>query len=344
MMKDNRITNIRVFAIILVVLAHSIIIFNPSWNYYIPKYSSTFFKYLCAAIYIFHMPLFFSLSGYLYGISKDKHNWNLKSLVYDKSKRLLIPYLFFSLFWLLPIRLLIKYKNYAGGQSLLKLIFDNIILGKDNGHLWFLIALFLIFLLYFILEKITIISKNNYLFFAFLCILSVIGGHILPSFIGSAFSNLMWFGLGDFIRKEKNYIFKYKKVLLVLSVLVILASILYLKLYLNENFKFLCFILKSGICVILIPIIYSLFPNNLNSKMVFIDKNSFGIYLFHSPLVYITYTYWNNINPIFIFIINFIGFGIIALLLTLSIRKIGLGFLMGEKAIKSQNKRTNSPN
>lgn len=62
-----------------------------------------------------------------------------------------------------------------------------------------------------------------------------------------------------------------------------------------------------------------------------INKNSFGIYLFHSPLIYITYTLIPNSNPIIILLINFGIFGTVGFILTEIFRKIKiLKFAIGE--------------
>ena len=55
-----------------------------------------------------------------------------------------------------------------------------------------------------------------------------------------------------------------------------------------------------------------------------------GLYLFHSPMLYISFAYWPNINPAVMLLINFIGFGTIALLLTELVRRIRCGFVIGE--------------
>jgi len=45
-------------------------------------------------IHVFHMPIFFFLSGYMFNISKFK---NLKEFLIKKTKTLLIPYFFFAI-------------------------------------------------------------------------------------------------------------------------------------------------------------------------------------------------------------------------------------------------------
>ena len=66
----------------------------------------------------------------------------------------------------------------------------------------------------------------------------------------------------------------------------------------------------------IVMILYYLVPNKENKVMSFFDKYSYGIYLFHSPLIYIAFTYAPNISPLLMFAINFIIMGSVALLLS----------------------------
>ena len=87
----------------------------------------------------------------------------------------------------------------------------------------------------------------------------------------------------------------------------------------------------SALCSV--GLLFSLFvlvPDRNNIVTDFISRNSFGIYLFHSPLVYITFTFWSHCNPLFVVLINFFAFGSLALLLTFIIRRTKLSFAIGE--------------
>ena len=64
--------------------------------------------------------------------------------------------------------------------------------------------------------------------------------------------------------------------------------------------------------------------------MNIIGRNSYGIYLFHSPMIYITFTFWKDINPFFVFMINFCLFGTIALIISLVLKKSNFKFIVGE--------------
>ena len=71
-------------------------------------------------------------------------------------------------------------------------------------------------------------------------------------------------------------------------------------------------------------------PNKRNLILSRISRNSMGMYLFHSPLVYLAYCYLPNINPFLMLLINFLGFGTISYFVTGFIRRVNLGFIIGE--------------
>jgi len=82
--------------------------------------------------------------------------------------------------------------------------------------------------------------------------------------------------------------------------------------------------------IIGIVALYKILPNKTNKVFSIVDRNSFGIYLFHSPLIYITYYFFANTNPIFVVFLNFLVFGILSIVLTELIRKTKLKFILGE--------------
>lgn len=56
-----------------------------------------------------------------------------------------------------------------------------------------------------------------------------------------------------------------------------------------------------------------------------------GIYLLHSPLVYISFTWWPNIAPMAMVAINLIGFGTVAYMLINLMRTLNMDWIIGEK-------------
>jgi len=137
---------LRGFAILLVVVGHSITRF-PMNIMDMPPYN-TIYDY----IYSFHMPLFFMISGLYYGFSPVI---NYKDFIKEKAIRLLVPYCAFSLVVLVSKLLLSSLVNRnVGGIS--EGLYSIVLKG---GFYWFLYALFIIFLIFPFLER--IVKRTN---------------------------------------------------------------------------------------------------------------------------------------------------------------------------------------
>lgn len=285
--REYRIDNLRAIAIVLIVLGHSIIIYSTTWRLYETNISAPFLDLVKKIINLIQLPLFFSLSGYLfYNTLKRK---KVKEIINDKIKRLLFPFLIFACLWLLPIRLLVNYPGYQN-ISLKTIIVNRIILGFDNGHLWYLPTLFLVFIIYaflFALEKkIGIRHTTRY------CVNFIIGVFFyglqllfsFPTYIGFICEYFLWFSLGlilhnmDFLYKNSN--FRKKKIILVILCFILTCVSVCKPNLLYTNMASFLWIL----CL------FSARLDFENKILSILSANSFGIYLLHSPLVYITYT------------------------------------------------------
>lgn len=82
--------------------------------------------------------------------------------------------------------------------------------------------------------------------------------------------------------------------------------------------------------LILLCVTYVLVSKNDNKILDALSENSFGIYLFHSPLIYISFTYFANSNPLLVVLTNFFLFGTVAFLMTHVVRKTPARFIIGE--------------
>jgi len=267
------------------------------------------------------MPLFFSLSGYLYYFSVKKYS--LKTLVKKKSKRLLIPYFIICFLWMDPIKILLSVPSYNISLHL----FKEQIIGLNNGHLWFLYTLFAIFILFKTLYSFKFLSrKGGTIIFFILSLLCNIYSYKFTIF-SNVCSYTIYFYIGFLINKNSTYVNSYKTKIISVSIFFSVLSIL---LSLNDLIKYN--ILTLIIAIFILVILYSIDLEYIakNSLMKIIGDNSFGIYLFHSPLIYITFTYWKNINPILVFVMNFLIFGSIALVISLVLKKSHMKFIIGE--------------
>lgn len=81
--------------IILVLIGHS---HSSDWS----KFEGTVLYYVIEFVYLFHMPLFFFISGFLFINSKSLEKSGLKNWIRDKTLRLLTPYTFWTLLALVP--------------------------------------------------------------------------------------------------------------------------------------------------------------------------------------------------------------------------------------------------
>lgn len=185
------IDTLKVLGIYLVVLGHL-----P-----VPEYVST-------AIYAFHMPLFFFISGFLIN---QNATIPFKEFVSKKVRTLLIPYFIFAvityIFWVVIGR------NYGNDsintisiyKPLLGIFYSNAI--NDwmifNIPLWFLTCLFVVEIIFYFVRKL----QQKYIPIALICF--VIIGYFdstympfrLPWGIDVAFTAIVFFGLGYVIKQ-----------------------------------------------------------------------------------------------------------------------------------------------
>ena len=256
------------------------------------------------------------------------HENNVIKFVTKKIKRLIIPYICVTILWLVPIRLYINYSGYIN-KNFLNIIFISIIFGNDNGHLWYLPTLFSCFIIIIFLQRI-FYNKNN-VFFLGIIVSSMF--YIFPislcpiEYINTTLQYFCWFCIGGIIYIYESKLNKLSITLIGVSNLFFVLLVIFLR---YENFIFLN-ILKLVCGILCICLIYRLTPNTKINKFVNkIASNSFGIYLLHSPLVYITYSKINNGNPIIVILINFFIFGALTYFLTNIIRYVKLNFIIGE--------------
>lgn len=307
---------IRFLAILIVMFGHSIIIYDSNWGLFTTTVNSTTLVFIKHIINIIQMPIWFAMAGYLYYFSLKK-NKNILSVFKDKFKKLLLPFLIIGLIYLIPIRYLVSYSNYVD-HSIIYNIIHNLILGFDNGHLWYLPTLFIIFLIFNFYK-----DNNKYIdivIFILLIYLNIISNHF-PTYLYYVSFYLIFFYLGILFNKY-NLISNLKTYY---SIIIILILIIY-NLFINNS---LILLFVQFISLILL---FKIDFTKLGKLKVInsISNNSYGMYLFHSPLVYLTFKFLPNISPILMIIINFIVFGSISYIITYLIRKTKFKFIIGE--------------
>lgn len=177
-MRDSTIDIAKGIGIFLVVLGHFAVFASPLYHY----------------IYLFHMPLFFFISG-MFAKPTD-----IKECFIKKTKRLLVPYLFYWLF-----NHIVQYTGHIilFHDFTFKEINFNIL---NGGVLWFLISLWCIHLIYSIGNR--IIGKYRYILYVTIAIIGIFLGYKnirLPFYLSQTMLMLPFFLLGNIFNK-KTYI------------------------------------------------------------------------------------------------------------------------------------------
>lgn len=195
---SNKLTNLRALAILIVVLGHSIIMFDPGWSLFQPTTQAYHpFVVLKKIINLIQMPLFFSISGYLYFWTVNRRSF--KKILKTKTFRILIPFVMVLLLYSNPIKHCLGIQGY---ESYRYLLHQNIFL-QHLGHLWFLPVLFTLF----VLSYVPLRWKSPQLSIIFIPILIILayGSRFLPSYfvINSTAYYWVYFYVGGIMNKYK---------------------------------------------------------------------------------------------------------------------------------------------
>lgn len=327
---NYRIDNMRALAIILVVYAHSVIIYD-SWGLLTTDVQAPVLVGIRTVVNRWHMPLFCFISGFLF--FRKLGRGTFKDIFINKFKRVIIPYFAIALLWMIPIRLLIQLPIYQG-KGITDIVIRGILLGKDNGHLWYLIYVFMAYIssyvLYGLLEKMKVDGRYSLLILFVISVFLALKrsyfnqvpvlGTILYRYTG--YYTFFCFGMlaGKF-RLFETALFHRLRQYWFLTLFVLAVFV-----YLNQNGIFASRLLVGFWVPIAAAVVM---PDRKLPIVSEISKESFGIYLFHSPLVYITFTYLPNIHPLMMLIINFICLGTIAFMMNRILSKTHVRYLIG---------------
>ncbi len=156
-------------------------------------------------IFTFHMPLFFFLAGFFH---KPKE---IGVFIVDKTKKLLVPYLFFffaaeGYVWLYDLFTRVSFNITTLGE-----IFTGCEYFTNNVPLWFLLCLFEVAVLYNVIIR---ICPGRLFIQSLLVLIMSIGGYVLcwyscniPYFVDSALSSLIFYHVGFLFYKNREKFF-----------------------------------------------------------------------------------------------------------------------------------------
>ena len=184
----------------LVVFYHSILFYSGiDWFVGKPLYVVDSLKWLSGWLNKFHIYAFTLVSGYLYFYLRYESGkyQQLKGFLINKVKRLIVPYVFVCICWVIPVSCC--FFNYTAGD-----IFKKYVLATEPSQLWFLWMLFDVFVIVYCLSD--VIYKSNVvsiiISLAGICI-GAVGGKLFPNVfcIWIGFSYIAYFILGCKIRQ-----------------------------------------------------------------------------------------------------------------------------------------------
>lgn len=210
------------FAIFLVVFGHSIIFFPINIKEIYP-----WCGYLYNFIYLFHMPLFFFISGFCFSYHQDYSVFMKK-----KNKRILIPYCLFCALDAMGRLVLSGYVNRPLDAE--NIVFRFFFYG---GEYWFLYVLFEIFLIYPLIYS--LYGKKRNMILVFVCLFLLINSPLatINTFrISDVVYHLVYFNAGCLLKLFFEQMRKYnlnieQSLCTAIMTFVLLCFVAYVKTY-----------------------------------------------------------------------------------------------------------------
>lgn len=332
--------NLRAILIMLVMMYHSTIIYGPDFPAYRPAtqfispaalpVAGPIVGIVSFALFTPMMGLFFMLSGYSFVFTLKKST-DYGVLIRKKFWRLLVPLLFVGLCWMIPIKLLVGHPQYRD-LPLPRVLWEVFVTGRLSGHLWFVAVLFMMFAISGICyhcfgltrrADCAVIVETAVCYAALL----VLRSHsVLLDYL---FRNYAFFVLGLMLHRHGDWIARFVTrrrnwPLLALGV-ALLAGAAFIPSHTLRLF------VLPVLCMPAPLLLFRLIPKRSNRFFILIGDNSMRLYLLHSPLLYFSFAYWLNINPMAMTLINFVGWGAVALGVGLLLARLHLGVLLGER-------------
>lgn len=334
----NNVNFARSVLIVLVVLGHSLIFWTGEWVFGNVAIQEPILGHISNWFGTFHTHALTAISGFTYEYVIDKRGrYYFSDLFKKKIRRLLFPYLFISIFWVIPLTSI-----FIPVDS--DFIVNKFVLGKSPAQLWFLLMLFNVFVLFFPLRHLLEKSSIFYVLFPFLYFISIAFGDLSNNYFQffTSIKYLSFFAIGHLIYKHRKLLFTNDRcnlrqplVLCTLALIHVIAYLLYL-FNLPGTKTLLMLYLNIGGCFTATAILLYLGEKvNPNNKLMnAFSSNSFGVYLLHQQIIYFTLFYLNGIIcPALHAIINFVVSLVLSLVLSALLHKIKFIriYFLGEK-------------
>ncbi len=332
---------VKTVLMLIIVFYHSILFWSGGWFTANPSKTYTWVTILTKWLNSFHIYAFAFVSGFIfYYLKHELNRYNdTKKFITNKVNRLLVPYAFCLIVWVIPIQYF--FLRYDFGVFI-----KQYVLGTNPNQLWFLLMLFWVYLIFYFLSD---FFKNKQLGGAILALgfygAGIVLGKFIPNvfMIWTAFKYVPIFYLGFKLKQyDENILYKVPTALW----LVVDVALFVVKLYLpSEGAIFtvmhlaLDFALNAVGAFMAFFVLQKLanFINKDSKTVKFLSQHSFGIYLFHQQVIYFAIHWLNGvISPIVIMLISIVVAFTVSLCITnLMLRFNTTRLLIGEKKIEA---------
>ena len=316
-------TFVKAVLMLFVVFYHCCIWWcDSSWFVREPTYRADYTESLCSWMNSFHIYAFVLTSGYIYYYLRNElHKYEgFLGFLNNKLKRLVVPYIFASIAWVIPTSIFLF--KYNTKDILLKFA-----LGTAPSQLWFLLMLFVVFVCVWPLNR--IINEHIAIGIAFsVCTYFcgvLAGANALNIFqIWTGLKYISFFILGFYLRKF--YLSIPKKTVAIFSV-VLHLSLLYIETKISASASLYLHIAKvlvyylshiSG-AVAAFYVLQSIacsVSGTFRELINRLGRKSMTIYLVHQQIIYVFLLLLDGkVNAIQHITICYIGTMIISLLI-----------------------------
>ncbi|HAT4232907.1 TPA: acyltransferase [Clostridium perfringens] len=305
---------VKVVLMIFIVVYHSMALYmNLGWFNQPPAQDSIYLNWIARWLNTFHIYVFTFVSGYIFSYLRyeKKRYGEFKHFLIGKVRRLLIPYVFVSVIWIVPWSCFFFNTDK-------KEIIKKYILGISPSQLWFLLMLFIVFIMAYFLSNLLydrIVYGIN--ISLILYVIGLAGGLVLSNYfqIFTACRYFIFFYMGMQVRhygmKELN------RIPLVVYIILDIALFVFYMIFLNQvgifykliriGIEFVLHIIGCLMMFIILNKIASKVQYEQNKLYLFLNKYNFTIYLFHQQVIYWVITLFNGkISPLLLVIMNFV--------------------------------------
>lgn len=278
----------RGIGILLIILGHS--------TTTVVRNNSDFAMFVYNYLYFFHVRLLFFLSGYAFGLKEEKYlMMNTRSFIFNKMKRLIIPYVSYSFLVLIIFSVANSFESVAqilGNMEYSITTFgkwmEGLLIGKNNYsvHLWYIYTLFFITILVFFLKKYIVSNKVVTLLFLLLFIMDAAIGEGGIFGIRTICQFGIFFILGKQIQVSRTF-YKNKsiKIYMIISHIYLLFYAYYKTQNIDMRFigdEVVYLFFSLGIILSIIYISMYL-KGSISRILLYFGAKSFGVYIFHQP-------------------------------------------------------------